>query len=360
MDAEAVAALFAAAEAEVIEGRLPACSVAVACGSALEVATFGAPADARFMVFSLTKSLIAGAMWVLLGEGVVSPSSRVAEVIPEFGSFGKDVVTVEHLMTHGAGFPNAPMRPEDGADAARRVERFTDWRLEWEPGTQSAYHATSAHWVMAELIERLSGMDYRAFVSARVLQPLGLTRWRLGVPVEEQDDILDVVMVGGPDPAPGVEAPRETGGEFVVRFNEPEVRAIGVPGAGAAGDAADIAQYFQALLRRDDRVWDPSVVADATSVIRNRHDDPMTGIPANRTLGLKVAGDDGKAWMREVGRGAGPRTFVNSAVAGQVVWADPDTGLSFCFLTNGCDVDVVRSFMRASELSTLAAGCAGA
>lgn len=356
LDAEAVAELFAAAEAEVTEGRLPACSVAVACDSALEVATFGAPAEARFMVFSLTKSLIAGAMWVLFGEGVLAPSSRVAEFIPGFGSFGKDAVTVEHLLTHTAGFPSAPLRPEDGADPARRVERFAEWQLEWEPGTQTSYHPTSAHWVLAELIERVGGMNYRAFVHSRVLDPLGLTRWRLGVPVGEQADILDVVIVGG---AHDVDVPKETGSEFVVRFNDPAVRAIGVPGAGAAGNASDIALYFQALLRRDDRVWDPAVVADATSVIRNRHADPPTGIPANRTLGLKVAGDDGKAWMREVGHGAGPRTFVNSAVAGQVAWADPDTGLSFCFLTNGCDDDVVRSFFRSSELSTLAAKCAG-
>ena len=363
-DSSAVERLFAAAQAEVEQGRLPACQVAVARGDALEVGTFGAPPDARYLVFSLTKAVMAGAMWVVLGEGALTPSTVVADVIPEFGANGKEAVTVEHLLTHTAGFPNAPMRPEEGATSSGRRQRFASWELDWEPGTQTAYHATSAHWVLAELLECVAGMDYRAFVATRVLQPLGLTRLQLGVPPEEQGDILDVVIVRGvdadSDPGGGDLAPPEAGEAFVLRFNEPAVRAVGVPGAGAAGDAADLARYFQALLRADDRVWaDADVVRDGTSVIRNRLIDPPTKIPANRTLGLKVAGDDGNAWMREVGRAAGPRTFVASAVAGQVAWADPDTGLSFSFVTNGCDADVVSSFLRTMELSTLAARCAG-
>ena len=354
LDPAGVAALFAAAEAEVTAGRLPSCQVAVARGDALEIATIGAPDTARYMVFSLTKALVAGAMWVLFGEGAVSPSDRVAAHIPEFGANGKDAVTVEHLMTHTAGLPSAQMPPGEGTTPARRRSQFALWQMEWDPGTQSAYHPTSAHWVLAELIERFGGMDYRRFVAERVLEPLGLSRWRLGVPVAEQADILDVQIVG----ADGA-ATEDPGVAFVLAFNEPEVRALGVPGAGAAGDAADIARYFQALLRADERVWNAEVVRNATSVVRNHLPDPPTMIPANRTLGLKVAGDDGHSELREVGRAAGPRTFVHGAVAGQVAWADPDTGLSFCYLTNGCDSDLEQSFRRSSTLSTLAAGCAG-
>ena len=49
-------------------------------------------------------------------------------------------------------------------------------------GTSYEYHATSAHWVLAEIIERVSGIDYRQFVKGRILDPLGLTRLALGVP----------------------------------------------------------------------------------------------------------------------------------------------------------------------------------
>lgn len=360
LDAAAVARLFAAAEVEVTSGRLPACQVAVARGDALEAAAFGAGPDARYLVFSLTKALVAGATWVLFGQGSLTPATRVVDLIPEFGTHGKDAVTVEHLLAHTAGFPDALLAPAEGATAAGRLAAFATWRLDWEPGSQTAYHATSAHWVLAELIERVGGMDYRAFVALHVLEPLGLRRWQLGVPQDQRSDILDVVIVGDQGAPARAPATSDPGYAFLLRFNDPAVREVGVPGAGAVADAVDVVRYFQALLGRDERVWDPDVVREATSVIRNRLIDPPTKVPANRTLGLKVAGDDGHAELRGVGRAAGPRTFVNGAAAGQVAWADPDTGLAFAFVTNGCADDVATSFARTSRLSTLAARCAGA
>ena len=362
LDDAAVAALFERAEDEVSQGRVPACQLAVCCGDELRLATFGAPDDARFLIFSLTKSLIAGAVWVLFGDGALRPSTRVVEAIPEFGTNGKDAVTVEHLLTHTGGFPRAPMRPEEGATSAGRIERFATWELEYEPGTKTGYHPTSAHWVLAELLERVSGTDYRAFVRERVTGPLGLESLAVGVPDREQHDVVDVAVVGNPDagtPA-GVDGSAfaaETASQWLLRYNEASVRAIGVPGAGGVGSAGDLARYFSALLHNPAGVWDADVLRDATTNVRNMLIEPTTGIPANRTLGLMIAGDDGKAWMREVGTTAGPRTFVASAAGGQVAWADPDTGLSFCFLTSGIDADVVVSVLRSSELSTLAGAC---
>ena len=338
-------ALFARAEQEVTGGRVPACQLALACGDEVLTATFGAPDHARFVLFSLTKSFLAGAMWVLFGEELLSPATRVAELIPEFGSHGKDMVTVEHLMTHTAGFPQAPMSPEKAATSAGRVEQFAQWRLEWEPGTRAGYHPISAHWVLAELIVRVAGIDYRKFVRDRVLSPLGLSTLALGVPEADQADIVPVA------------ADDVAGAVLLRRFNEPAVLALGVPGAGGVGSAADMARYFQQMLRNSAGLWDDAVLRDATSRVRHALIDPFTNIPANRSLGLMIAGDDGNAWMREFGQSVGPRAFIASGAGGQVAWADPDSGLSFCFVTSGIDSDVVRGFLHSSELSTMAGNC---
>jgi hypothetical protein len=82
----------------------------------------------------------------------------------------------EICALHTSGFPNAVMRDTDGTDAARRRAQFAQWRLEWEPGTRFVYHAAVAHWVLADLIERVTGSDYRDFIEARVCAPLGLPR----------------------------------------------------------------------------------------------------------------------------------------------------------------------------------------
>ena len=42
---------------------------------------------------------------------------------------------------------------------------------------------------------------------------------------------------------------------------------------------------------------------------------------------------------------------------GQIGWADPSTGLSFAYLTNGIDRNIARLYRRGNQLATLAAAC---
>jgi CubicO group peptidase (beta-lactamase class C family) len=368
LDEEALGRLRQLAlESVEVEG-LPSCQLAVAVRDRVAMFdAFGeATTDSRYVIFSVTKALTAGAMWLLFGDGSLTPSTPVAEVVPEFAENGKGAVTVEQVMTHTAGFPRAPMRPLEGGDHAARLERLRSWRLDWEPGTRTEYHPSSADWVLAEVAERVAGVPLAELIASRIAGPLGLPELRLGAPPGEQDRVLDGRTIGemseqtrvALDAVGALATLAETGREQLMRFNDPEVRAVGVPGAGGIGTAADVARYFQALRRNDGAVWDRDVLADATGVVRNALIDPWTGVPANRTLGLRVAGDDGSAVLRGFGRGVGPRAFGSSGVGGQVAWADPDSGLSFCYLTNGLDEDPVRSFQRQAGLCAAAAACA--
>ena len=136
--------------------------------------TFGAAApESRYVIFSATKPVVAGAVWILIGEGLLDVSRRVADLVPEFGTNGKDVITVEQVLLHTSGFPHAPFNALEWDDRERRLARFAKWRCNWEPGTRFEYHPTSAHWVLAELIERCTGGDFRAFLRERILDPLG-------------------------------------------------------------------------------------------------------------------------------------------------------------------------------------------
>jgi CubicO group peptidase (beta-lactamase class C family) len=307
-------------------------------------------------VFSVTKAYVAAGVWLLIGSGGLAPETRLVDVIPEFGTHGKDTVTLEHLLTHTAGFPRAPMRPEEGATSAGRIARFASWRLDSQPGERMDYHGTSAHWVVVELIERVSGEDFRDFLNSRVAGALGLRQLRLGVSHEDGDDIVPITVVGAV--GDGNLGLFDAVPDVLLRYNEPEVRAVGVPGSGAVSTAADVAMLSQALMRNEPPLWDPDVLADGTGHIRNTLVDPMRGVPANRTLGLAVAGDDGHAALREFGLETGPRTFGASGIGGQIAWADPDSGLSFCWLTNGLQADMVATYKRTTGLSTRAARCA--
>ncbi len=371
IDRQAVDALLTRARREVDDGLLPSCQLALAYrGELVAFETFaGSSKDAgnetRYAVFSVTKAFIAGVVWQLIGEGSLLPDGRAAELVPEFGTNGKGVVTIEQLLGHTGGFPHAPLGPRDWATRAARLERFARWRLNWEPGTRYEYHATSAHWVLAEVIDRLTGGDYRAELRRRIVEPLGLG-FELGVPLEAQGDIAEFELVGEPATADELERVfgvrvlpvTEVNDATVTALHNPASRVVGVPGGGGVARAADLALYFQALL--DDRLglWDPTVLADATGRVRTTFPDPMGGYPANRTLGLVQAGGDGHAARRGFGRTVSPRAFGHNGAGGQLAWADPASGLSFAYLTNGFDRHVLRQGRRNVALASLAGRCA--
>jgi CubicO group peptidase (beta-lactamase class C family) len=112
--------------------------------------------------------------------------------------------------------------------------------------------------------------------------------------------------------------------------------------------------YYQALLHNTKGLWNAEMLSDGTGNIRCVLPDPLTGVPANRTLGLVVAGDDGKSAFRGFGHTVGPRTFGHNGAAGQIAFADPDTGMSFVYLTNGIDQDFLREARRGVSLASRA------
>jgi CubicO group peptidase (beta-lactamase class C family) len=367
IDTTKVDALLQRARREVDEGLLPSVQIALAYDGELVLdETYGdATPDTRYVVFSATKAFVASAVWTLIGDGALDVSKRVAEYIPEFGTNGKDVITVEQVMLHLSGFPMAPLGAPAWNTRQGRLEAFARWRLNWEPGSTYEYHPTSAHWVLGELIERITGTDFRDIVEERITAPHGLPRV-LGV--SGGAPVATLVSVGEPATREEIKAAfgveelpvTEVTPEALLAFNSPDVRAVGVPGGGGVMRARDLAMFYQALLHNPKGVWKPDVLADATGNVRNRVPERWTGIPANRSLGLVLAGDDGHSNMRGMGRTLSPRAFGHNGAGGQIAWADPDSGLSFGYCTNGLDQSVVREPRRTTAIASLAGICRSA
>ena len=378
VDPAKLAALFDRAEREVREGTLPSAQLAVARdGKIAAMRSFGsvthegqpAPAtnDTLYVMFSCTKAITSAAAWLLLQEGKLRLDEPVAAVIPEFGTNGKEAITLEQLLTHSAGFPRAPFNLSKlgWPDLAAR---FATWRLNWEPGSRFEYHSSSSMWVIAALVQVRSGMDFRDFVRARIAEPLGLPDLRVGLPRADQGRLADLEYRGrawtdeelvakGFPPRPVTEVTEEN----LIRFNDAPVRELGVPGGGGTATAGDLALFYQSLLLDGlvpdgARIWEREMLGDART-IRNPHFlDPVFRKPANRGLGIVIAGGPDK-FVLGFGRTGSDDMFGHGGAGGQIAWGDPETGISVGYATNGF-VDATVMGRRVTAIGSLAGNCA--
>jgi len=371
-------ALFERGQREVRDRLLPSTQLAIARrGRIAAMRTWGAAVQGGeerpatnttlYPVFSCTKAIVAAAIWILIGERKLDAAERVAAIIEGFGANGKDLVTVEQLLMHTCGFPTAPMPAAEWPDRSRRLERFASWRLDWPPGSRFVYHPTASFWALAEIIEQRGSEDFRTFIRSRIARPLGLADLNLGLDRDQDARVADLVLAGEPPPAEELErmglpsaAESSAAEQALLGINQPAIREIGIPGGGGLMTAGDLAMFYQALLghldgSRDAGIWGRETLAEALRVRSGELSDPMLGIRVNRALGVVIAGDDGRAIYRGFGAGNSAQSFGHGGAGGQIGWADPASGISFAYCTNGIDRDFIRHWRRGAELSSLAA-----
>ena len=368
LDPEKVQLLLDRARREVDEGLLPAVQIALARNGELALyECYGdAAPDSLICIFSATKAITASAVWLLLADGQLALNERVADIVDSFGSNGKEVVTVEQLLTHTAGFPAAPFKSLDWLDLGRRWERFAQWRLAWEPGSRYEYHPTSTMWVLAEIIERRGGIAFQQFIRDRICVPLGLPDLFVGLPESQNHRVLPCGHVGeglsetdyrkmGVEPPPVTEVTEEA----ILSFNDPAIRAVGVPGGGGITNAAQLALFYQALLAGGlggREVWTPEILRSARTVRTGDLLDPIFGKPVSRGLGIVIAGDETRNF-RGFGHTNSAESFGHNGAGGQLAWVDPATGISLAYLTSGHDRNEIRQGRRGVAIGSLAADC---
>lgn len=378
IDPEKLEAVFARAKRDVDQGGLPSAQVAVARhGKLAGMRTYGSavqggveqPAtdDTMYHFFSCTKAVVAAAVWVLFESGDLRPDEKVADIVPEFGTNGKEAIDVETMMLHAGGFPLAPFKQDLWGDRDALLRAMSEWRLNWPVDSRYEYHATSMHWVLSEILHRRGGADYKTFIRERITAPMGLDELYIGCPPEQQHRVADVEYIGTPVAPPtgwGEVTP-----ESIMNFNKPAVRAAGVPGGGAVANAATMALFYQPLINGGEtasgkRVMSREAIEFGTKVRARPHHidltlkyfDPSLSVNTNRALAVVVAGDDGQAFMRGFGRTTSGRAFGHGGAGGQIAWGDPETGISVGYCTNGF-VDYLSLGRRVTAIGSLAANC---
>jgi CubicO group peptidase (beta-lactamase class C family) len=337
LDAAALDRLLEQIRRHVADGRYPGAQVAVArhgklalfrsIGDArLDPARVAATDDTVWLLYSNTKVLTACAVWLLAERGALAFTDRVAAHLPGFEANGKGEITIIQLLSHQAGFPNADMPSQAWDDHELLRKTVCEYALEWAPGSRVHYHGRAAHWTAAALIESLTKLDYRRFIREEIIVPLGLgDELFVGVPDAVQERAADM-HEPGPD------------GRAVKRADENNARfrRAGTPGGGGYGTARAMAAFYQMLLHGGaldgHRLLSPRTIAYVLRNYTGERVDGYMGMPMHRGLGPHLRGTTDT--IRGLGSLASPRTFGHGGVGSSYCWADPDSGVSFAYLTN--------------------------
>jgi CubicO group peptidase (beta-lactamase class C family) len=326
-------------EAHIAEQRYPGAQIAVARhGKLVLYRSFGvarvephripAGPDTLWLLYSNTKVVTAAAVWLLVEHGALSFHDRIADHVPEFARFGKGEITVIELLTHQAGFPSAAMPLPQVAWEDHEVLRklVCDFTLEWTPGSRVHYHPLAAHWTAAVLIEAVAKTEFRSFIRTRLIEPLGLgNELFVGLPDQRFARAADMHQPAG-DPAP----------QKMRDENTDAFRRAGIPGSGGFATARAMAAFYQMLVQggrfNGTRILSPRMVQYVTRNFTSDRVDSFMGMPMHRGLGPHSRGRT--PGIRGLGSIASVATFGHGGVGSSYCWGDPESGVSFAYLTN--------------------------
>jgi CubicO group peptidase (beta-lactamase class C family) len=354
---EQIDRLIALIDGHIAEGRYPGAQIAIARNGRLALSrTFGKatlqkPADDKtlWLLYSNTKVITAAALWVLAERGAFRFTDRIADHIPEFSRNGKGDITILQLMTHRAGFPGAVVPPAAWEDHALLKETVCNSSLEWTPGSRVHYHGLSAHWTAAVLMETLTGKDFREVIRDNVITPLGL-----------QNEIVVGLPRAALARAADMHEPGADGVKPLADANSAAWKKAGVPGGGGYATARGMAALYQMMLNggelADTRLLSPRTLGYAIRNWTGEMVDGYMGIPMHRGIGPHLRGTT--ETVRGLGSFASAGTFGHGGVGSSYCWGDPDSGVSFAYLTNcripdpwhGQRMDVVSNFVHSAIL----------
>jgi CubicO group peptidase (beta-lactamase class C family) len=298
--------------------------------------------DTLFPLFSGTKPIAAIALWQQIERGRADLDESVVTYWPAFGQQGKERVLIRHILSHRGGFPTTPpelpRRRWGDWDAA--VQTVAAMPLAHEPGTTSAYHFLTQHWVCAALVCRLDGRAYADYLRAEITGPLGLSDTYVGLPSELEHRVVRLHATDGTD---------DWGRSVLRGVHEAPLHRMMVPGASGVSTARDMARFYAAIAAGGAidgvRILRPETVERMLAIEVDGEIDQTFEVPVRRGLGFELGGlaDPRRHWP---GATSTMRTFWHGGFGSSVCWGDADSQLAMAFLTNGVRRDAAGAIAR--------------
>ncbi|HJC59337.1 MAG TPA: beta-lactamase family protein [Candidatus Dietzia intestinigallinarum] len=327
-------------------------------GSVDENGTSAVDSDTLFFPFSVTKAVTSTTLHVQAGRGLVDYDTPIAEYWPGWGKYGKEAITVRHVLTHQSGVPWMPegVTPELKADWDWMIRGFEEMSPDFPIGT-NCYHALGWGWIIAEIIQR-TDPDNRPFAQVareELLDPIGATDLYFGLPASEDHRLAPVIKGEIPEstefPMFFDGMPRAVHPSAQV-FNLEITRRTVDPGAGAITNARSMAAHW-ALLANKGTMNGVRLLSEkqVESFLEKRPNSEAV----DKYLGISVPVSKYGYYLSDETPGMIPIITPDSPIvwmpgAGSSVgWAELDTGLAVAITHNNMEMGSPPSWPAIAE-----------
>jgi uncharacterized protein YbbC (DUF1343 family)/CubicO group peptidase (beta-lactamase class C family) len=282
--------------------------------------------DTIFDLASLTKVVATTtSVMMLVEDGRLRLSDRVASYIPGFERYGKGDITIRHLLTHVSGLrPDVDLADEwMGYDTA--IELAIEELPSAPPGERFVYSDIN-FFLLGEIVRRVSGLPLERFANERIFAPLKMNDTMFLPPASLQQRIAPTescTQYGWPCEGPDMKMLRGT-------VHDPTARRMGgVAGhAGLFGTAADLSVFARTLLAggafAGRRILSPLTTLKMTT--------PAT--PGGERNVRGFGWDIDSSFSANRGELLPVGSFGHTGFTGTSLWIDPATGLFVVFLSN--------------------------
>lgn len=242
--------------------------------------------NSLFWIASMSKTITAAAVMMLVDAGRIHLDDPVEKYLPEFNGqmviTEKDdahillrrpahPITVRNVLSHTSGLPFKSALEDPTLDAlplAVAVRSYAMTSLMFEPDTQYQYSNAGIN-TAARVLEVVSGMKYEDFMQKQIFDPLGMkdtTFW----PTEAQLERL--ASAYKPDPAKtGLEKTRISQLQYPLSSR---ANRHPMPAGGLFSTAGDVARFCQMLLRGGEFNGRRLLSADAVKEMSRRQTAP--------------------------------------------------------------------------------------
>ncbi|MFQ6325448.1 serine hydrolase domain-containing protein [Nocardia sp. CWNU-33] len=308
------------------------------------------------LTFSTGKGVASTVVHRLAERGLIDYDAPVAEYWPEFAAHGKADITVRDVLSHRAGLHRVrglvPGR-EGILDYDAVVRALAESPADPRRIRSSGYHAITFGWLVAEIVQRVTGDPFTDVLRREIAVPLGRDEFWFRVPESERYRIAKIFPHLSP---PGIrwntassvlswvrpirglaEAGMPESFDELVR--DPRVHDAVMPGWNGVFSARALAEMYGALANGGrvevDRgtqgietvqLLKPETIETINQVQPSENRDYVLGFPLRFTLGYHRPVLMSKQQPR--------KAFGHYGIGGSGAYADPLLGMSIAFVTN--------------------------